>query len=198
MGHPARKRLTYREYLDLERETDMRHEFLNGEAWAMAGGTVRHSRLKTRLLLQVGTSIGDGRCEPFDSDLKVRVLSTGLATYPDLTVVCDGDERHPEDPEAITNPSLLAEVLSPTTEAWDRGGKALHYRQIATLQHYLLVRVDAPHIEYHRRQEDGSWRLTDHRAGDVLSIPELGVRIDLDALYRGLPEDPPPSEPSTD
>lgn len=187
MAVPAKKRLTYPEYLALEREHDVRHEFLGGVAWAMAGGSVRHARVKMRLTLHLGGALAGRACEPFDSDLKVRVLETGFATYPDLTVVCGGDERHPEDSHAVTNPTLLAEVLSPSTEAWDRGEKFAQYRRIASLRHYLLVRAEEPHIEHYQRQDDGSWRLSDHRAGDIVVLDALGVSLTVTDLYSGIP-----------
>ena len=192
MAVPAKRQLSYVEYLALEREHDVRHEYLTGAAWAMAGGSVRHARVKMRLTLQLGGALAGGPCEPFDSDLKVRVLDTGFATYPDLTVVCGGEARHPEDPHAITNPTLLAEVLSPSTEAWDRGEKFAQYRRITSLRHYLLVRTEDTHIEHYRRDADGSWRLSDHRAGDTLTLDDLGVSLSVTDLYRGLPRDDEP------
>lgn len=189
MALAARKpKLSYQDYLDLEQRTDTRHEFLDGEVFAMAGGTPRHSAAKTNLigLLFAGLR-GRGPCRPYDSDLKVRVLATGLATYPDVTVICGKPDRDEEDANAATNPTLLAEVLSPSTEAWDRGGKFDHYQQIPSLQHYLLMDPRKPLLQHFERQTDGSWRLTTHRAGDALTV--MGVALSVDELYAELPDD---------
>lgn len=181
--------MSYADYLALEASTGARHEFLDGEAWMMTGGTVRHSAVKTNLTAVVQGALRGHPCRAYDSDLKVRVLATGLATYPDLAVICGEIARHPEDRHALTNPTLLAEVLSEGTEAWDRGGKFAHYRTIATLRHMLLVNVDTACIELFTRMDDGSWRLTEHRAGGTLALPAIGVEIAVDEVYRDLPEE---------
>jgi len=195
MAVAARKhRLTYAEYLALERETDLKHEFLDGEAWAMAGGTPRHSRVKANLITALNTALGDGSCVVYDSDLKVRVLETGLATYPDAAVVCGPLGRDPEDRNAVTNPAVLVEVLSDATEAWDRGGKFAHYRRIPSLRHYLLVDSGQPRVEHFVRQEDGRWLLSEHGPGDAVEITAAGVSLPVDGLYRGLPDEPEDAE----
>jgi len=124
--------MTYAEYLALKQQTGLLHEFLDGEAWAMAGGSSRHSRIKMNLAGSFYVALGDSPCQPYDSDLKIRILETGLATYPDLAVVCGPIDRHPEDVNAVTLPKLVAEVLSDSAESWDRGGEFAHYRQIAS------------------------------------------------------------------
>ena len=184
---PARRRApSYQDYLEVERETGVRHEFLDGEVFAMAGGTPRHSRLKARLVGLFEAALGAGPCQTYDSDLKIQVLATEYATYADLAVICGKLERSPEDANAATNPSLLAEVLSPSTEAWDRGGKFLQVQQIPSLRHYLLLDPQRPQVEHYARQDDGSWRYTRHDAGGVVRL--LGIEIAVDALYQNLPE----------
>src|SRR5436190_3677950 len=116
MAGAARKPVTYAEYLRLERETDTRYEFLDGQIWAMSGGTARHSRIKMNLGALLTSALGDGPCQPYDSDWKIRVSATGLATYPDISVVCGDIERHPEDSNAAINPAVIVEVLSESTE----------------------------------------------------------------------------------
>jgi len=191
MGEAARKlRLGYRDYLALERETDLRHEFLDGEAWAMAGGTLRHSGVKTNLTRAMGSALLGHPCRPYDVDLKIHIEDTGLFTYPDLSVICGQPRRSPEDRNAATNPTLLAEVLSASTEGWDRGGKFAHYRQIPTLRYYLLVSVDEVRVELFTREADGRWMLTEHLAGTVVPLPELDVALAVDDLYLDLPEEP--------
>lgn len=191
MAQPARKRLTYAEYLAIEVETDLRHEFLDGEAWAMAGGTPRHSRVKVNLTTALNVALGAGPCVAFDSDLKVRVRETGLATYPDAAIVCGPLERDPQDPNAVCNPTVLVEVLSEGTEAWDRGGKFAHYRRIPGLRHYLLVDCRQARVEHYVRQEDGRWLLSEHGPGEVVQVAAAGLHLSVDALYQGLPDEEP-------
>lgn len=187
MALPAQSRLSYDDYLGLERSSNVRHEFLDGVAVAMAGGTIRHSALKTDLASAVTRQLEGSTCRPYDSDCKVHVLATGLYSYPDLSVVCGPPETAPQDANALTNPVVLAEVLSPGTEAWDRGGKFENYRTIASLRHYLLVRVDVPRIEHFQRTGDGSWALTTLGDREVLHLADIGLHLDVTALYSNLP-----------
>lgn len=196
MGEAARKlELSYADYLTLERETDLRHEFLGGEAWAMAGGTLRHSKVMTNLTVAFGAALRGRRCQPYNSESKIHIVDTGLFTYPDLSVICGQPHRSPEDRNAATNPTLLAEVLSASTEGWDRGGKFAHYRQIPTLRYYLLVSVDEVRVELFTREADGRWMLSEHLAGGVVPLPELDVTLAVDELYLDLPEEPEASSP---
>ncbi|MBI2567965.1 MAG: Uma2 family endonuclease [Candidatus Schekmanbacteria bacterium] len=187
MGQAATRRYGYAEYLIVEHDTGTRHEYLDGQTWAMAGGTPRHSAIKSNLQALFRNALHGTPCRPYDSDLKIRVLKTGLATYPDLAVLCGRLETHPEDPNAVTNPVLLGEVLSDDTEAWDRGGKFAHFRCITSLRHYLLLPQDSERIESYTRQEDGSWRLTEHFSGDVVGLEALGVELHVDLVYQDLP-----------
>lgn len=178
--------MTYAEYLELERSTDMRHEYLAGEAWMMSGGTPRHAGIKTNLTVAVAASLRKSPCRTYDADLKIRVVATGLATYPDLSVICGGLETHPEDPNAAVNPTALFEVLSPSTEARDRGGKFQHAQQIPSLRHYVLVSQDEPLVEVYSRSE-GGWLYTTHRAGEQIALTGLGATLAVDDLYLDLP-----------
>ena len=191
MGEAAHKiQLSYEDYLALEKETDLRHEFLDGEAWAMAGGTISHSAVKTNLLALIRTALRGRPCRPYDVDLKVHIEDTGLFTYPDLSVICGPPARSPQDKNAATNPTLLAEVLSPSTEGWDRGSKFAHYRRLPTLQHYLLVSTDLVRVELYTRAEDGRWTLSEHGAGKQIELPALGISLDVDEIYADLPSEP--------
>jgi len=105
-------------------------------------------------------------------------------------VICGSPAGSPQDRNAATNPTLLAEVLSPSTEGWDRGGKFAHYRHIPTLRYYLLVNVDLVRVELYTREAEGRWVLTDHGPGTQVPLPELGISIDVDELYADLPEEP--------
>ena len=195
MAEPARKlSLSYEDYLAIEDEAAVRHEFLDGEVFAMAGGTIRHSALKSRLLGQAYAALRGRPCEAYDADLKLRVPETGLASYADLAVICGPPVPDAEDPNAATNPVLLAEVLSPSTEAWDRGGKFLHYQKLPTLRHYLLIDPNRPGIEHYERLEDGAWRYRFIGPGGVVAA--LDVQIAVDELFADLPEPAPAAEPA--
>jgi Uma2 family endonuclease len=174
--------MTYVEYLAAEDLADVRHEFLNGDVWAMSGGTPEHGALAVAISGDLRVALKGKPCRVYSSDVRVRVLATGLSTYPDVTVVCGAAETAPEDPSALINPVLLVEVLSDSTEGYDRGAKAAHYRRIPSLQAYLLVSQSEPVIELHRRRDD-RWELSEARPGDDLDLPELGIRLDVRAIY---------------
>jgi len=184
-------RLTYAEYLALEAQSPVRHEFVNGEVFEMAGGTPAHGALAAALARDLGAALRGKPCRVFSSDVRVFVRETGLATYPDLSVVCGSLETAEEDKDAIVNPVLLAEVLSPSTEAWDRGGKAAHYRRIPALREILLVTPEG-RLEVQRRSDRGVWELVEARVGERLELMSLGVVLDVAELFR----DPLASAPS--
>ena len=175
--------MTYAEYLTAEAVSEVRHEFLNGEVWAMAGGTPEHAALAAALIGELAAALRGKPCRVYTSDLRVRVLATGLSTYADVSVVCGSVEMAPEDPDAITNPVVVAEVLSDSTEAYDRGAKAAHYRRLASLQEYVLVSQAEPLIEVYRRTQAGRWELLEGRPGDLVELRSLGINLDVAAVY---------------
>ena len=183
MARPATTvRMSYAEYLAAESVAETRHEFLNGEVWAMAGGTPEHSALAAAVIRELGVALRGKPCRVYTSDVRVRVLATGLSTYPDVTVVCGAAETAAEDPDALVNPVVLVEVLSDSTEAYDRGTKAAHYRRIPSIQAYVLVSQREPLIELYRRRDD-RWELIEARPGEWLALPVLDVRLDVQAIY---------------
>lgn len=176
-------RYTYSEYLSLEDGSNVRHEFLDGEIYAMAGGTPEHAAV----CMNVGTSLnnqlrGKG-CRVHSSDLRIRVLETGLATYPDVTVVCARAEIDPENKLTIINPKVLVEVLSPSTAAYDRGEKLTHYQRIPSLREVVLVAHDERLIEVWRRDEIGTWTRTEARSGSIL-LESIGCSLEVADVYR--------------
>lgn len=185
MNEPARKlTFTFAEYLEQEQASDIKHEFVNGEIFAMAGGTPEHGRLAMRVAIALGAQLRGRHCEPYSSDVRVRVLATDLATYPDLSVVCGRLERDPVDANTIINPIVLVEVLSDSTEKYDRGEKFAHYRRIPSLQEYVLVSQLEPRIEVFRRNADGkSWTLHIAEASERAKIESIGCDIAVDEVY---------------
>jgi len=172
---------TLEDYLAIEEQTGVRHEWINGVAYAMAGGSAEHSAIKTNLTVAVGLRLRGGPCRPADSDQRVHVLQTGSSFYADLTVVCGGFEFASEDQQAVTNPSVLFEVLSESTADHDRGTKFQHYRRIPTLRAYVLISQDERRVEIRERVEEG-WLVREVTVGD-LAITALGVSVPLDELY---------------
>jgi Uma2 family endonuclease len=184
MAYPAAAgRMTYAEYLAAEGLAEIRHEFLNGDVWAMSGGTPEHSALAAAIIREIGNALLDRRCRVFTSDLRIRIGETGLSTYPDVAVVCGQVETAPEDADAVTNPIVLVEVLSDSTEAYDRGAKFAHYRRIASLQAYVLVSQAEPRLEVYGRTDAGLWLLSEARGGETIEIAPLGVTLDVSAVY---------------
>jgi Uma2 family endonuclease len=175
--------MTYAQYLANEARSDVRHEYLGGEVWAMAGGTIEHGGLAVAVAREIGVALLGRPCRAFSSDVRVRIPETDLATYPDLSVVCGQLERASDDAEAITNPVLLVEVLSDSTEAYDRGAKWSHYRRIASLREYVLVSQGEPLIEVYRRTEGGRFELFEARAGETIELASIGARLEVSVVY---------------
>lgn len=176
---------TFEEYLELERNSEEKHEFRGGRIVAMSGGTARHSALA----LNVGYAVRGTRpagCTTFQSDMRVRVAATNQAVYPDVSMVCGAIEYDPNDPAGTTiiNPVLIVEVLSRTTEQYDRGEKWMHYQRIPHLQEYVLVSPQ-PRVEVFRRTPSGTWEYFEVREGTVTLA--TGPALDLSVLYDGLP-----------
>jgi Uma2 family endonuclease len=180
-------RYSYDEYLAYERDSGMKHEYDDGEIIAMPGGSPRHSALASRVNATLESSRRPG-CTAFQSDLRIRVLATGKATYPDATMICGPLERDPGDQTGatLTNPMLLVEVLSPSTEQEDRGNKWQHYRLIPSLQEYVLVSQSHARVEWYRRLVSGGWEYHEATEG-IVQLPS-GVMLDLARLYAELPD----------
>jgi len=175
--------MTYAEYVASEAASPVKREFIRGQVYAMAGGTPEHGALAAAVMGELRTALRGKPCRVFSFDLRVRILDTQMATYPDATVVCGKLETAPDDPNAAINPKLLVEVLSESTEAYDRGSKAAHYRRIPSLQEYVLVAQDEPRIEVYRRTDDGGWVLHEARPGEKLELQSVGVMLDVAAVY---------------
>lgn len=183
MGEPATRHLDYDEYLALERETGLKHEFCEGEVLAMAGGSADHALIALNLGTLVRAALRGGPCRPFGSDWKIWLADAQRAAYPDLSIVCGPIERPPHDPDAATNPVLVAEVISPGTEAHDRGPKARDYRRHGSIQTVLLLDSLRVRVEVQNRNADGSWTLREHGPGERFELPALGIVVEVDALY---------------
>lgn len=178
--HPG---LTHAEYVALEEAATVKHELVDGVMVAMSGGSPQHAALASSFARLLGNALEGRPCRVFSSDLRVHVVATGLVAYPDLSVVCGPLQVDDDDPHAIVNPVLLVEVLSPSTEAWDRGTKAAHYRRIEPLSEYVLVSQDHRRVEVVRRTAVGTWELREFGPGQVVVLASVGAELELDALY---------------
>jgi Uma2 family endonuclease len=188
MGEPARvARYTYDEYRRLEAFANVKHEYLEGQILAMAGGTLEHAALAVAVITAFEMQFAGKRCHALTSDARVRVLATGLASYPDVTVVCGELERDPEDANNVVNPTLLVEVTSPSTEDYDQGAKAEHYRQIPSLREYVVVSHRARRIERWWRDARSEWRRESAGPGARLALAGVGATLDVDAVYERSP-----------
>jgi Uma2 family endonuclease len=176
-------RHTFADYLALEEASNTKHEYLDGEIYGMAGGTPAHAALSVAVSSALLTQLRGGRCRVYSSDLRVRVLATGLATYPDVTVVCGDLEPDPESATTVANPRVVVEVLSDGTEGYDRGQKLDHYRSIPSLAAVVLVSHRAPAIEVWERRPDGGWGRREFGAGQVAEIEALPARLVVDEIY---------------
>ena len=183
MSEPARALYTVEEYLALDRESEHKRELANGEIVAMAGGSPEHNAVVLAATIALSTRLAGGPCEPHISDQRVRLDETGLYAYPDLTVSCGPPEFSDENPPSLLNPSVIFEVLSPSTESYDRGTKALHYRHRASVHTIVLLSTDAVRAEVYRRIEGDRWMIETIGEGGALAIPPLEVEFPLDELY---------------
>ena len=184
MGEPDHY-LSVPEYLAFERESEIRHEYVDGQIFAMSGASRRHNRISWNIVEALGPQLRDGGCEGFVSDMRVRIQDYGIFTYPDVVVVCGEPQLDEEEGlETLLNPTFIVEVLSPSTEDYDRGRKFAYYRSIPSLELYLLVAQDRVHIERFERQPAGMWTLfeTDDLATE-LELPAIDARLSLEDIY---------------
>jgi Uma2 family endonuclease len=186
MVQHAHHRFTFEDYVRLEEDSDIKHEFLDGQVFAMSGGTPDHAGVTANVVRLLGNALDGKPCRVFSPDLRVRSKVTGLGTYADATVICGAIELDPEDPKRHTaiNPKVIVEVLSPSTEDYDRGAKLGHYKTIGTVEEVVLIAHDRLEVEVVRRERDGSWSRHIARANDVVQLLSLGCELRVDELYR--------------
>lgn len=184
-------RVSEDEYLRLERAAEYKSEYIGGEIFGMAGGSPRHSEIAANWIGFLWAKLPRTRCRLFTSDLRVRIANTGDYVYPDVSVVCDEAKFHGPSADALTNPVLLVEVLSPSTADYDRGKKFELYRQIDSLQDYIMSDSKSPRVEHLHRQPDSSWIFREYRGLEsVVEIPSIGCTVPLAEIYSGALELP--------
>jgi Uma2 family endonuclease len=179
-------RYTYADYVAVELESSTKHEFLDGEIYAMAGGSEDHSALAAQVLRALGNAIGDRPCRVHTSDLRVYVEAVGLATFPDGSVICGPLQQHEPSPRATAlNPMVLLEVTSDSSEDYDTGAKLEYYRTVPSLRDYIIVSHRERRISIHGRGEGAEWTARVAIAGGRVSVAALRLELIVDDIYRG-------------
>ncbi len=172
------------EYLRLERQAEYKSEYLNGEIFAMSGATRKHNLLTVNISGSLNQQLRSKRCEVYASEMRVKVSATGLYTYPDVVVVCGEPRLEDEYFDTLLNPTVLIEVLSKSTERYDRIAKSSYYRTLDSLAEHLLVAQDEVRLEQYVRQPDGQWLLFDyHSLDDVAELKSIGCSLALRDVY---------------
>ena len=178
---PDRSLMSLEEYLAWEPTQEERYEYWDGEVVAMSGGTRNHNRITFNFSKLLDDALVDRPCEMYMTDVKAQVQRGQKYFYPDVVVTCDDRDN---DPQLVQFPCLIIEVLSPSTEALDRGTKFAKYRQFSTLQEYVLVQVEQAGVEVFRRNQQGQWVLSEYGLGDSLLLESVNVEITIADLYR--------------
>ncbi|MEH1916058.1 Uma2 family endonuclease [Nostoc sp.] len=180
--------LTPDEYFAWEEQQLEKHEYINGEVYAMTGGSVNHSRIAIRFTTMFDTHLDASSCITGNSDLRVNIVGTNNYTYPDASVTCD--DRDKTTTQYITYPCLIVEVLSASTEAYDRGGKFRMYRQNPALIDYLLVSSTSIEIDLYHKNDAGDWLIINYKAGDAIELKSINLNFPIEQIYRGLTLEP--------
>ncbi|MEQ8847156.1 Uma2 family endonuclease [Botrimarina sp.] len=199
MSTGAAKRLTVDEFLVFEEASDTRHEYFDGEIFAMAGGTAAHSLVAANATAALVNALKGKNCRVYSADLMV-FTPTGLRTYPDASITCERPRFEGDRERVLLNPQVIVEVLSESTEAYDRGRKFDNYRTMPSLREYVLVAQDRAHVDHFARRDDDRWVLTSYQdLSDQVELPVLASAFAMADLYSGVdfptPDPPPRSDP---
>ena len=180
---PRHHHFDFDDYLRIEDDSEIKHEFVDGRVWAMAGGTPEHARIIANISTLLNVAMGDRRCDVFSSGLRIRIRSVNRATYPDVSVICDRVELDPEDLKGHTalNPTVLVEVLSPSTAEYDQGEKLDYYKQIPSLQEVMLVHHDTRRVVVWRRT-GSSW--SSFESTDLVELRSVDCKLTVAEIYR--------------
>ena len=172
------------EYFAWEEQQLEKYEYINGEVYAMSGGSKNHSLISVRFITLFSNHLETSNCEIGNSDLRVNITETNNYTYPDVSVTCDNRDK--TTTQYITYPCLIVEVLSASTEAYDRGGKFRMYRNNPILQDYLLVSSTSIEIDLYHHKENGEWIIINYKEGDTIELKSINLSFAIEQVYRGL------------
>lgn len=187
MGAPEIKHFTEKEYLEIERLALDKHEFYKGEIFAMSGASIPHNMIAMNCYVDLGTKLKGKNCKPFGSDLRIHIPKNTLYTYPDISIVCGDIETTDDKFDTVTNPSVIIEILSESTKNYDKGGKFTLYREIDSLQEYILIDSERIMIEKFTRNLDNSWQLNEYKAIEQnFRITTVAIEMNLSDIYAGV------------
>jgi Uma2 family endonuclease len=186
-------RMSESDYLEFERQSEFKHEYINGEVFAMAGASDEHNLIVASLIRHIGNLVFGTNCKYYPSDTRVKVEATTSYHYPDVLVLCGEKKFAAGTFDTLVNPTVIFEVLSPSTEAYDRGKKFADYRKIASLQDYVLISQDEASIESYTREKSGKWTLTEYKGLEAkLELSSIGVTLALADVYEQVSFDKEP------
>ena len=179
------RRFSIDEYLGLEENSSSKSEYCQGEIFSMSGGSLEHNRIVADVLTELNVALRGKQCQVFPSDLRLYIASKQVLTYPDIVVVCGLPQLLPGRTDTITDATLVVEVLSPSTQEYDRNGKFRIYRDLPSFSEYLLIAQDEIRVEHHRRQGPGQWLMTEHisRNAEVV-LSSIEVAVSMGEIYR--------------
>ena len=179
------------EYFAWEERQLEKHEYIDGQVYGMSGGSINHGRIAIRFTAMLDAHLDNSACITGNSDIKVKIVDTNNYTYPDASVTCD--QRDQQTTQYITYPCLIIEVLSDSTEAYDRGGKFRMYRQNPVLQDYLLVSSTSIEMDLYCKNDAGEWIIINYQKGDVITLKSIGLSFPIEQVYRNLDLVPEPA-----
>ena len=177
-------RFTPEEYFEWEEQQEIRHEYFDGEVYAMTGGTINHSEIAINFGSLLKAHLRGGKCRLLNGDARVNIHNSNKYVYPDLSVTCN--ERDRNKTKFISHPCLVAEVLSPNTEAYDRGDKFALYRLEPSLQDYVLISADKVAIDIYTKDERGKWDIINYRSGDLVELASINFTFSIEQIYEDI------------
>ncbi|MBK8054899.1 MAG: Uma2 family endonuclease [Saprospiraceae bacterium] len=188
LGLPEKKLVSELEYLELEINSVEKHEYYQGEIFAMAGATVEHNRIASNTFVELGSGLKNKNCVPYNSDLRIHAQTNSLYTYPDISVICGEVEKLDNVFDTVTNPTVLIEILSESTRDYDRGTKFMLYRDIASLREYLVIdSTGSIHAEKYFKESNNEWILREYKSlDDTFKLESLDVDLNMADIYRGV------------
>lgn len=176
--------MTAEQYLAFERTSEVKHEFFNGAIFAMAGASKAHNLISSNLVRVIGNELVDRPCSVYSSDMRVKSEGAKKYSYPDLVATCQDEAFEDEQEDTLLNPRLIIEILSNSTEGYDRGDKFFHYRQIESFVEYVLVSQKSSHVERYVRQADNTWLYSEYKSLDEkVELSSIGCEVSLGDIY---------------
>jgi Uma2 family endonuclease len=184
MSSQPKKLLTPTEYLAIERRAEFKSEYFAGEMFAMAGASQRHNLIAANIIRDLGNQLLERPCRVYPSDMRVKISKINKYTYPDITVGCGEERFEDEQHDALLNPMVIIEILSESTEAYDRGKKFEHYQSLESLREYVLISQDPYRVEQYIRQDDRTWTYSEfHQAEEIVHFPTIDCTLLLKDIY---------------